>query len=68
VSEFIHYRWLGAAFWTLVGVYASAVVVAFWHPFWVVTLGLAYASIAITCLGFWADNAVYKRMKREQER
>lgn len=52
----------------MVGIYASAVVVAFWHPFWVVTLTLAYSTIVIMCLGFWADNAVYRQMKREQER
>jgi hypothetical protein len=68
VSEFVHRHWLDWSFWLLIGCYASAVVVAFWHPFWVVTMGLAYAALTIIGLGFWADDACYRRMKREQER
>jgi hypothetical protein len=68
MAEFVHRHWLDWGFWTLVGVYASAVVVAFWRPFWVVTLGLAYLAIVIMCVGSWADNVCYRRMKREQER
>lgn len=68
LAEYIHRHWLDWSFWTLIGVYASAVVVAFWHPFWVVTISLAYITIVLFAGGSWADSITYRRMKREQER
>lgn len=68
MAEYWHRHWLDWAFWSLVGVYASMALVALWHPGFWVTMGLAYAAMAFTCTGFWADDIVYRRMKREQER